>query len=61
MAVPRNRMSNARKNSKKAHHAKRPKNFTVCIHCGAFRLPHRLCPACGAYKTPPAGAQEGSA
>ena len=28
MAVPRNRMSNARKNSKRAHHAKKPKHLS---------------------------------
>ncbi len=49
MAVPRNRMSNARKNSKRAHHAKRPKNATPCSNCGTLRLAHRVCPSCGTY------------
>lgn len=49
MAVPRNRMSNARKNSKRAHHAKKPKNNTACSNCNAARLPHRICPSCGYY------------
>lgn len=49
MAVPRNRMSNARKNSKRAHHAKKPKNASACTHCGTLRLPHRICPSCGHY------------
>lgn len=49
MAVPRNRLSNARKNSKRAHHAKVPKNFAKCSHCGSPRLPHTICGACGAY------------
>jgi large subunit ribosomal protein L32 len=49
MAVPRNRMSNARKNSKRAHHAKQPKQSTPCSNCGAARLSHRLCPSCGYY------------
>ena len=49
MAVPRNRMSNARKNSKRAHHAKKPKNLSVCTKCGTFRLTHCSCPSCGAY------------
>jgi large subunit ribosomal protein L32 len=49
MAVPRNRMSNARKNSKRAHHAKRPKQCTPCSHCGIARLSHRVCPECGYY------------
>ncbi|HXF28674.1 MAG TPA: 50S ribosomal protein L32, partial [Chlamydiales bacterium] len=33
MAVPRNRHSNARKNSKRAHHAKEPRHLGSCSHC----------------------------
>jgi large subunit ribosomal protein L32 len=50
MAVPRNRLSNARKNSRRAHHAKKPKNCSPCENCGTLRMPHRLCPACGTYQ-----------
>jgi large subunit ribosomal protein L32 len=49
MAVPRNRLSNARKNSKRAHHAKTPKSLTICGSCKSPRLPHCSCKACGAY------------
>lgn len=49
MAVPRNRMSNARKNSKRAHHAKKPKTMSSCSNCNATKLPHCICQACGAY------------
>jgi large subunit ribosomal protein L32 len=49
MAVPRNRMSNARKNSKRAHHAKIPKQLSICINCKAPHLTHFSCPECGAY------------
>lgn len=49
MAVPRNRLSNARKNSKRSHHAKKPKNLSVCNNCKLPRLPHCSCQACGAY------------
>ncbi len=49
MAVPRNRLSNARKNSKRAHHAKKPKNPTACSNCGSFRIQHHACSACGFY------------
>lgn len=49
MAVPRNRMSNARKNSKRAHHAKTPKNMVACDNCGELRLSHTICAKCGAY------------
>lgn len=49
MAVPRNRMSNARKNSKRAHHAKKPKQLSTCLNCGSPRRPHFSCQACGTY------------
>lgn len=49
MAVPRNRHSNARKNSKRAHHAKVPKQLVLCKNCGTKRMPHRICPSCGVY------------
>ncbi|KIC71256.1 50S ribosomal protein L32 [Candidatus Protochlamydia amoebophila] len=49
MAVPRNRLSNARKNSKRAHHAKKPKSLSICSNCGTARLPHCSCKACGTY------------
>lgn len=51
MAVPRNRNSNARKNSKRAHHAKSVKHTTVCPSCNTARLPHTACTNCGAYHT----------
>ncbi|MBA3237083.1 MAG: 50S ribosomal protein L32 [Parachlamydiaceae bacterium] len=49
MAVPRNRHSNARKNSKRSHHAKKPQTTAVCDNCNAARMPHTICPSCGAY------------
>lgn len=49
MAVPRNRLSNARKNSKRAHHAKKPKNASLCKNCGTAKMPHVICPSCGFY------------
>ena len=49
MAVPRNRHSNARKNSKRAHHAKKPKSLSQCSSCGAKKLSHVACPSCGMY------------
>lgn len=49
MAVPRNRSSNAAKNSRRAHHAKKPKNLVACSNCGGKKLPHCICPSCGAY------------
>ncbi|PIS01409.1 MAG: 50S ribosomal protein L32 [Chlamydiae bacterium CG10_big_fil_rev_8_21_14_0_10_35_9] len=49
MAVPRSRVSNARKNSRRAHHAKKPKNTSNCTNCQKPKLAHRICPHCGHY------------
>ncbi|MEI6242656.1 MAG: 50S ribosomal protein L32 [Chlamydiota bacterium] len=50
MAVPRNRMSNARKNSRRSHMAKKPKGTTACTNCKKPILTHALCHFCGYYK-----------
>lgn len=50
MAVPRNRNSNAHKNTKRAHHAKVKKNFASCPECGIQKMPHVVCPSCGTYR-----------
>ncbi len=49
MAVPRNRHSNARKNKRRSHMAKKPLNLTKCNNCSSIILPHKLCPSCGFY------------
>lgn len=49
MAVPRNRTSNARKNSRRSHHAKKPTQAVVCTNCKNKCLSHRMCPHCGFY------------
>ncbi|HRD55972.1 MAG TPA: 50S ribosomal protein L32 [Parachlamydiaceae bacterium] len=49
MAVPRNRLSNSRKNTKRSHHAKKPKNVHVCSSCSKPKLRHTICQSCGSY------------
>ena len=49
MAVPRNRTSNARKNSRRSHHAKKPRACAGCPNCGKPKLPHVRCPFCAMY------------
>ncbi|NGX43234.1 MAG: 50S ribosomal protein L32 [Chlamydiae bacterium] len=49
MAVPRNRLSNARKNIRRSHHAKEAKNLVKCINCSSPKIPHCICQSCGAY------------
>ena len=50
MAVPRNRHSNARKNTKRSHHAKKPVHLANCSSCGQWCRPHCVCSHCGHYK-----------
>jgi large subunit ribosomal protein L32 len=49
MAVPRNRLSNAKKNSRRSHHAKVPVQLSACGSCGKMRKSHTICPHCGYY------------
>lgn len=49
MAVPRNRTSNARKNSRRSHMAKEKINIVKCSNCNSNVLSHRVCDACGFY------------
>jgi len=49
MAVPRSRVSNRRKNSRRAHDAKNPQNVSNCPSCGNARQPHTICQSCGSY------------
>jgi large subunit ribosomal protein L32 len=49
MAVPRNRLSNSRKNSKRSHHAKSKKHLIACSKCSKKILPHCVCEHCGCY------------
>lgn len=49
MAVPRNRLSNKRKNLRRAHHAKKPRNLNKCTECSSPVLPHTICQSCGMY------------
>jgi len=49
MAVPRNRTSNARKNSRRSHHAKTPTSTCACPNCKNKRLTHKACIHCGHY------------
>lgn len=49
MAVPRNRTSHSRTNTRRSHHAKVPLNTCACPNCEKPRIPHRICRFCGHY------------
>lgn len=49
MAVPKRRKSKSKTRMHRAHHAIGKPNLVPCSNCGAFILPHRVCPECGFY------------
>jgi large subunit ribosomal protein L32 len=49
MAVPRKRKSNRRRKNQRAHDNLTVTNSAACPNCGAAKLPHRVCRACGNY------------
>ncbi len=50
MAVPKRRVSRARRDKRRSHHAITLPNVVSCPQCGEPKLPHRVCPSCGTYK-----------
>jgi large subunit ribosomal protein L32 len=51
MAQPKKRTSSARRDKRRANHDKiTAPNLIPCPACGAPKLPHRMCGACGVYK-----------
>ncbi len=50
MAVPKTKTSKARKHSRRANWRLSVPGMIKCPQCGEFKMPHRICPACGYYK-----------
>ena len=51
MAVPKRRVSKARRDKRRSNVWKLPEmNFSRCTQCGELKLPHKVCPSCGFYK-----------
>ncbi len=50
MAVPKRKVSQARRDKRRSSHWKLDMPAMVkCSHCGAYVLSHRVCKACGYY------------
>lgn len=49
MAVPRKKVSRARRDMRRSHDRLRPAAPAECPHCGETRLPHHVCGHCGRY------------
>ncbi len=51
MAVPKRRTTRARRDARRRQNEKVSfPSLSTCPHCGAPKLPHRVCPNCGTYK-----------
>jgi len=50
MAVPKSKVSKARRNKRRSSHWKlETPGLTKCAKCGELRMTHRVCKACGTY------------
>ncbi len=50
MAVPKNKVSKARRDKRRANWKLTAPNLVECPQCHELKLPHRVCPSCGQYK-----------
>jgi large subunit ribosomal protein L32 len=51
MAVPKNKVSKARKNSRKSENSKvKAPTLVECPSCHELKQPHKVCLKCGVYK-----------
>lgn len=51
MAVPKRRISKARRDKRRSNVWKLTAPcFSKCTQCGELKIPHRVCPNCGYYK-----------
>ena len=50
MAVPKRKVSKARRDKRRSSHWKlSTPNLVACPKCGELRMPHRACRNCGTY------------
>ncbi len=48
--VIRMRHTRAHTGNRRSHHALKGAAFSKCSNCGAMRVPHTVCTACGYYR-----------
>ena len=47
--LPKRKLSQGRRNRRRAHDALHSKHLLTCSNCGEKHLPHHICPNCGHY------------
>jgi len=50
MAVPKRKVSKARRDKRRANWKLLIPGMVKCSQCGEFAMPHRVCGSCGFYK-----------
>lgn len=50
MAVPKRRVSKQRRDNRRAHWKLSLPGMVKCPQCQEYKMPHRVCGACGFYK-----------
>lgn len=59
MAVPKRKVSKARRDQRRSHDRLQAPGLAECPNCRELRLPHRVCPNCGYYRGREVVAAEG--
>ncbi len=49
MAVPRKKVSRARRDNRRSHDRLPKASYAECPNCGELKRPHHLCARCGYY------------
>ena len=49
MAVPKGKVSKARRDKRRANWKLEAPNFVKCPNCQEYKMPHKGCPSCGFY------------
>lgn len=50
MALPKRKISKARRDRRRTHWKLALPSQSICDHCHKVKLPHLICPYCGYYK-----------
>ena len=49
MALPKRKVSKARRDKRRTHYKLSPPTYTTCPQCKETKLPHAVCLNCGQY------------